>query len=94
MPRPLLAFVALGLAACGHPATTEECDAIFRRSAEIELEAQGVRDPTEVDRRIEEARVAKGDELLKKCVGQRITERSMRCVRGAKSAEDIEKCLK
>jgi hypothetical protein len=87
-----LFFVALG--ACGHPATTAECEEIFRRSAEIELAAQEVTDPAEIERRIAEARAQKGDKLLEECVGRRITDRSMECVRRAKSAQDIERCLK
>ena len=47
------------LAGCGHPATREECEEIFRRSAEIELRSLKVTEPDEVRRRTEEAREAR-----------------------------------
>ncbi len=79
---------------CGHPATKQECEEIFRRSAEVELRAQKITDPALIRQRIEEARKAKGNELLEACVGKRITDRAMDCVRGAKTAQDLDKCLK
>jgi hypothetical protein len=86
--------MALGLLACGHPASAEECEEIFRMSAAIELKAQNVSDPAEIERRIAEARAAKGDALMKECVGKRITESAMACVRSAESAEQLDACLK
>ena len=82
------------LAGCGHPATAGECDEIFRRSAELELKAQNVSNPEEISRRVEEARVARGEELTRECVGNRITDAAMECVRGAQTAEELDGCLK
>jgi hypothetical protein len=91
---PLGALV-LGLFAtgCGHPATTEECQEIFERSAAIELRKQKVTEPELVRQRTEEARATTGDDLLKQCLGRRITDRAMKCVRRANSAEELEACL-
>lgn len=72
----------------------EECEQIFRRSAEIELRAQNVTDPAEVDRKVRDAREAKGDELLKGCVGKRITDEAMKCVLEADTAARLDECLK
>jgi hypothetical protein len=83
----------LSIIGCGHPATRAECEEIFQRSAEIELQAQSVTDPAEVKRRTEEYRAAKGDKLLEDCVGKRITESAMECVRNAKDAASFDACL-
>jgi hypothetical protein len=101
VPRPpmhalvkLAAPVALlSIVACGHPATRGECEEIFQRSAEIELQAQSVTDPAEVKRRTEEFRAARGDKLLEECVGKRITDSAMDCVRNAKDAASFDACL-
>jgi len=92
-PRILLPL-AVTLGACGHPASRQECEEIFRRSAQIELQAQRVTDPGEVARRTAAAREAVGDELLAGCLGRRITDAAMACVRQAKSADALDACLK
>jgi hypothetical protein len=93
-PAALCALGALlGLVGCGHPATREECDEIITRSAEIELRAQHVTDAKAVADRVAAAKAAKGDELLGRCVGRRITDRALACVRRASSAEQVDRCL-
>jgi hypothetical protein len=85
-----LGFVLVG---CGRPATRAECDEIFDKSAAIELAAQNVTDPAEVQKRTAAVRAARGDDLVSKCVGRRITQRAMECVRKATSAEQVDRCL-
>ncbi len=84
---------ALVLAGCGHPATREECNEIFNKSAEIELRLQNVTEPKLVAERTAAVRAAKGDELIQKCVGRRITDGAMECVRKATSAPEMDACL-
>jgi hypothetical protein len=91
-------FAGLGLTAvattgCGHPATREECEAIFRRSAEIELQAQNVTDPKIIAERLDAVRAARGDELVKQCTGKRITSRALACVQAAQTATEVDRCL-
>ncbi|MDI1446522.1 hypothetical protein [Polyangium sp. 6x1] len=85
-----LGFFGVG---CGRPATRAECDEIFDKSAAIELAAQNVTDPAEVQKRTAAVRAARGDELVSKCVGRRITQRAMECVRKAGTAEQVDRCL-
>ena len=85
--------LALLLTACGHPATRDECQEIFERSAAIELRTQKVTEPELVRQRTDEARAAQGEDLLRQCLGRRVTDRAMRCVRRANSAEELEACL-
>lgn len=78
---------------CGHPASREECEAIFIRSAEIELRAQNVTDPKVIEERTAAVREARGKELIDRCVGRRITEAALTCVRGATTPEQVDRCL-
>lgn len=91
--RPIMTLLLASLGACGHPASREECEEIFRRSAEIELRARDVTDADEIARRTEEARAARGDRLVEGCVGKRVTYKAMDCVRSANTSEELDKCL-
>jgi hypothetical protein len=86
----VLPLLSLG---CGHPATREDCEAIFRRSVEIELRAQNVIDPKAIEERAASVRQARGQELIDRCVGRRITDRALACVRGATSPQEVDRCL-
>ena len=87
----VVAMVAL--VACGRPATKADCDEILDKSAMIELKAQNVTDVVEVKKRTEAVRAAQGDQLLAKCVGRRVTDKAMACVRGAATADQVDRCL-
>src|SRR5262245_36584468 len=86
--------VALALAGCGHPATRDECNELFAKSAEIELRGQNITDPKTIADRTASARATpKGSEFTGQCVGKRITDRALKCVRGAVTAEQFDRCL-
>jgi hypothetical protein len=87
----VVAIVAL--VGCGRPATKADCDEILDKSAMIELKAQNVTDPAEVKARTDAVRAAQGDQLLAKCIGRRVTEKAMACVRGATTADQVDRCL-
>lgn len=92
--RPLFFCGVLLLAGgCGHPASREECEEIFNRSAEFELSLQNVRDTKLVAERTAAAKSARGEELISQCLGRRITDQAMVCIRQAKSAEELDTCL-
>jgi hypothetical protein len=88
---PLL--VAVLVAGCGHPASRAECDELFAKTAEIELRAQKVTDPKVIADRTAAAKEAEGETFAKTCLGKRITQRALECVRRATSAEQIDRCL-
>ena len=89
-----LAVALLGcVAGCGHPATESECTRIFERSAELELAAQNVTDPSLVTTRVAALRADRGEELIKKCVGRRITPEALACVETASSPSDVDACF-
>jgi hypothetical protein len=89
----LLLALAAAASGCGHPASRSECEEIFRRSAELELRDQAITDPELIELKVAEAFAVKGQKLMAECVGKRITTDAMACVRGAKSAEELDACL-
>jgi hypothetical protein len=86
---PILLAAALVLGACGHPATAKECEEIVERVARLELEQANVNPETLA----EEVKIAKDSfrkDMTKRCIGRRVTDKAMACVRQAKRAEQIE----
>ncbi|HEX2673152.1 MAG TPA: hypothetical protein VHM25_19865 [Polyangiaceae bacterium] len=81
---------------CGHPATDKECQEIVERIATLELEkATGSNDAKTVGAQVDETKKALAPNTMKDCVGKRITERAMQCVRSAKSSQQIvDDCFK
>lgn len=93
--RALAAACASWLVGCGHPASTAECEVIMDRVIELKLKEQHVTDPAKVAERKAEAKARLRDDLLQKCVGRRVTDSAMACIRAAQSEDDIEKkCLR
>jgi len=74
---------------CGRPATEKECDEIVVRIAALEFKARG-RTGDSADE-IRETREALRKTTLRDCVGRRISDAAMACVRTANSAEQIVK---
>jgi hypothetical protein len=91
---PLLLGLGLALAGCGHPATKEECEELFAKSAEIELRGQNVTDPKTIADRTAAARATpRGSEFATQCAGKRITQSALGCVRKATTVDQFDKCL-
>ncbi len=84
------------LAGCGHPASDKECQEIVERIATLEIEkSAGTSDSKTVGEQVDETKKALATNTLKDCVGKRITERAMACVRSAKSSQQIvDDCFK
>jgi hypothetical protein len=93
-PLGLLA-AALGLTGCGHPMSSDECDQFINKVIELELDKQNVHDPATVEQRKKDVIAARGKDLTQGCVGRKVTDSAMRCVRAAKSYDEIENvCLR
>jgi hypothetical protein len=92
--RPLWLILACLLTACGRPATEAECDEIVARITELELKESKVSDKLEVQKQVTETQAAFKGKTKEQCVGKRVTERALACVRAAKTAEEIvRECL-
>jgi hypothetical protein len=89
----LAAALTLG---CGHPATEQECQEIADRVTKLELQSSAVgRDPDTAKEQLERTRNWVKESQLKECVGRRITDAAMQCVRTATKAQDItDRCFR
>lgn len=85
--RLAAALSLLALAACGRPATEKECDEIVVRITELELKARGIAVSNAEE--IKQTREALKKTALRDCVGRRISDEAMTCVRSAKTAEQV-----
>jgi hypothetical protein len=81
------AAFALSLFGCGHPATERECNEIVERITVLEL---GDASPETVKQEVAVTQDAMKREAHKRCVGRRITDAAMACVRSATKAKQIE----
>ena len=88
----LLSIMVLG---CGRPATERECNEIVTRTATLEYQAaaKGAAGPID-PAQIETIRARVKEAMMKNCVGKRVTEKALRCVREATAAKEIqERCF-
>jgi hypothetical protein len=88
-----LAALAGGLAGCGRRATREDCELIVDRNVEVGLRTQGTLDPTVIQKRKDEMRTDM-KERIDQCIGKRVTDREMACVKAAETPDQIDKCLR
>lgn len=88
----LIAFAAL-VGGCGRKATREDCEMVVDRNVELQLKALGISDADVIAKRRDEMRASMRDDI-DKCVGKRVTDAMMACVKAAETAEKIDKCLK
>ena len=88
------AVLLLTLTGCGHPASVEECEEIVERITRLELEdrQQGM-DSNAIAEEVEATKREMRDRTMKECVGRRITNGAMSCVRTSKKAEEVEECF-
>lgn len=87
--RSALSLLPLLGVACGHPASERECNEIVERITVLELSAVDASAET-VAKEVSLAKEAMRRESHKRCVGRRITDQAMACVRSAKNAKQIE----
>ncbi len=83
-----LAFLVT-LGGCGHPASVKECEEIVETIVRLELKANDAGSQAVADE-VRDAKAAMQSDMMKQCVGRRITDGAMKCVREAKTAAHIE----
>lgn len=89
----LVACLLACVAGCGRKATRADCEAVVDRNVEVKLKAEGINDQAVVEKRKEELRTSLREDI-DKCVGKRVTDGMLACVKGAETAEQIDKCLR
>lgn len=91
---PVVLLAPLLSIGCGRPATMADCDEIVARIAELELRGAKSADPSSIAKEVADTKQAFQAKAKQECVGKRITERALKCVRNAKTAEEIvRECL-
>lgn len=84
----------IALTGCGRPATEDECLEILRRTAELEMEGR-LGDKALIEAEVQSIEENMRSQMMKKCVGKRITEKALACVRSAKTSEELaEDCFR
>jgi hypothetical protein len=89
----LLALSALPLVGCGRKATEEDCRVILDKNVEIQMKTMNITDPESIEKKKKEMR-AEFEGELKGCVGKRVTNSMMECVRRAQKPDEIDKCMR
>lgn len=90
----LVAPLALLAVSCGRPATEEECREILHRTAELEMQGR-LGDKGLIEQEIKAIEESMRPQMMKKCVGKRITDDALACVRAAKTAKELsEECFR
>jgi hypothetical protein len=89
----LVGMAAVLACACGRPATREDCELIIDRNVELQMKQMQITEQALIDKRKAEIRASMSDQL-KGCVGKRVTDKMMACVRTAASADEIDQCLR
>ncbi len=87
-------LICLSSVGCGRPATEAECKEILRRTAELEL-SERLGDKNLVITELSVIEQSMREPMMRKCVGKRITEGVLSCVRSAKTSTQLsEECFK
>jgi hypothetical protein len=87
----IVAFPAL--VGCGRKATREDCEMVVDRNIEVKLKSDGTTDPAVIQKRKDELKPTLKEDI-DKCVGKRVTDGMMKCVKTAETPEQIDKCLR
>jgi chorismate mutase len=91
--RRFLVFAALVMIGCGRHATQADCETILDRMVVVKLKQKNITDPESVQKMQGDLRKdAESD--FPSCVGRRITDSAMACIKKADTQEAIVKCLR
>src|SRR5271155_3899888 len=88
-----LASLGVVLGGCGRRATEADCQLIVDKSVELQMKEMEKTDPVAIQKRQDALRHELEPEM-KECVGRRITDKMMACVRAAQQSADLETCVK
>ncbi len=93
-----VAFVVcvFALSACGRSATEQDCEQILEKAARLEMEARlGKPDEQLVASEVAATKKSMHDAMMRECVGKRITDSALECVKNAKTSKELtEDCFR
>jgi hypothetical protein len=92
--QPLLFGLALIiLGGCGRKATEADCQLIVDQNVSVQMKALNITDPAAIAKKQDELKLElSGD--MKDCVGRRVSDSMMACVKGAQTTDEIQRCLR
>jgi hypothetical protein len=85
--------MAMAVAGCGRHATKADCEIIIDRMVVVKLKAKNITDPASIEKMQGDLR-RDADTDLQGCVGRRITDSAMACIKTADTQDAIIKCLR
>jgi hypothetical protein len=91
--RVLVGIALCFLVGCGRKATREDCELVVDKNVEVKLKTDGLQDKDLIQKRKDELRASLKDDI-DRCIGKRVTEGMLACVKGAATPEQIDKCLR
>ncbi len=88
--------LAISLSGCGRSATEQDCEQILEKAARLEMEARlGKPDEKLVASEVAETKKTMRDAMMSQCVGKRITDGALECVKNAKTSQELtEDCFR
>lgn len=90
-----LAVVALALSACGRKATEADCMVIVDQMVVVKMKKKNANpDPAAVQKLQSELREEAKGEIMDSCVGKRISDGALDCIKKAETEEEIIKCMR
>jgi len=89
----IASVLLLPLLGCGRKATLEDCQMVVDRNVEVEMKRQKVTDVAQIEKRQSEIR-KELEPLVKECVGKRVTDSMMECVKKADTSAAIDECMR
>jgi hypothetical protein len=92
-PPFILAGLAVLVVGCGRQANESDCQLIVDRSVEIQMKELKITDPEQIEHRKVQLRSELQGEM-KQCIGRRVTDKMMACVRGANTSEELDRCMR
>jgi hypothetical protein len=92
-----LALGGLALASCvcgcGRHATSADCQLIVDKSVELQMKEMSETDAAAIVEREKHIRDELEDQI-QSCQSRRVTDRTMACVKGATSTQELDRCLR
>lgn len=82
------------VAGCGHKASETDCQVIVDRMIEVQLDAQKITDPDERKRQKDIMTNRSTGVDMKECIGRRVTDGMLACVKKSQTQDEIQTCLR
>ncbi len=89
----VMAFCLGVLAGCGRKATEADCQLIVDQNVTVQMKALSITDPALIAKKQDDLKVELASEM-KDCVGRRVSDAMMACVKAAQTTDEIQRCLR